>query len=337
MGGYALIRFNLQLLPEAHHFFAPFLIFLGVLNIIYAALTAFAQRNLKRKIAYSSVSHMGFVLIGISSFTVSGLSGAMLQMISHGLIGASLFYLTGLIYDRVQTLRLEELGGLAQSMPKVFAMFTIVALASLALPGLSGFIAELMIFLGFVTSSSYSPIFKAILTVFEAFGILLTPIYLLSMLRQVFYGLNSVAQKEQGNHSVASLSAGNHPGSPTTLGNLKVLPAIVNPDGSSLGISSLTLAEQGLLANEPTPTKSGEPLGSYGNPNLVSQDFQLFNQNYRFQDTRIFIDAVPREIFIVTTLVIPMIGIGLYPQFCLNIFSFTTDSIILRLNQFASF
>ena len=95
MGGYALLRFNCQLLPEAHKIFAPILIVLGAVNIIYAALTSFAQRNLKRKIAYSSISHMGFVLIGIGSYSALGTSGAMLQMISHGLIGASLFFLVG--------------------------------------------------------------------------------------------------------------------------------------------------------------------------------------------------------------------------------------------------
>lgn len=264
MGGYSLIRFNLQLLPEAHHLFAPFLIILGVLNIIYAALTAFAQRNLKRKIAYSSVSHMGFVLIGIASFTSSGLSGAMLQMISHGLIGASLFFLTGLTYDRVQTLHLEDLGGLAKSMPKIFAMFTIVSLASLALPGLSGFVAELMIFLGFVTSSSYSPLFKAILTFFEAFGILLTPLYLLSMLRQVFYGFQEV---------------------------------------------------------------------SLGNKLSFEKDFQPSQKILQFVDTRVFIDAGPREIFILTALVLPMVGIGLYPQFCLTMYSSTIDNIIYQISH----
>merc|ERR1712167_180469 len=100
MGGYALLRFNAQ--------FSPLLIVLGVVNIIYAALTSFAQRNLKRKIAYSSISHMGFVLIGIGSFSSLGTSGAMLQMVSHGLIGASLFFLVGATYDRTHTLQLER-------------------------------------------------------------------------------------------------------------------------------------------------------------------------------------------------------------------------------------
>ena len=110
MGGYALMRFNAEMLPEAHAQFAPLLVVLGVVNIIYAALTSFAQRNLKRKIAYSSISHMGFVLIGIGSFSALGTSGAMLQMISHGLIGASLFFLVGATYDRTHTLQLDEMG-----------------------------------------------------------------------------------------------------------------------------------------------------------------------------------------------------------------------------------
>ncbi|GAB1537527.1 hypothetical protein NUACC21_01720 [Scytonema sp. NUACC21] len=104
MGGYALIRMNAQMLPDAHVLFAPVLVILGIVNIIYAALTSFAQRNLKRKIAYSSISHMGFVAIGIASFTDLGLNGAMLQMVSHGLIGASLFFLVGATYDRTHTL-----------------------------------------------------------------------------------------------------------------------------------------------------------------------------------------------------------------------------------------
>ena len=112
MGGYALIRMNLGMLPEAHTYFAPVLVILGCVNIVYAALTSFAQRSLKRKIAYSSISHMGFVLIGIASFTNLGLSGAVLQMVSHGLIGASLFLLVGATYDRTHTLMWDEMGGI---------------------------------------------------------------------------------------------------------------------------------------------------------------------------------------------------------------------------------
>lgn len=188
MGGYALMRMNVGFFPEATRLFAPLLIVLGIVNIIYAALTSFGQRNLKRKIAYSSISHMGFVLIGIGSLSQIGMGGAMLQMISHGLIGASLFFLVGATYDRTHTLILNEMGGIAPKMPKIFAMFTACSLASLALPGMSGFVAELMVFVGMTTTDAYSFQFKALVILFAAFGVILTPIYLLSMLREIFYG-----------------------------------------------------------------------------------------------------------------------------------------------------
>ncbi|MEY2984256.1 MAG: dehydrogenase subunit 4, Involved in photosystem cyclic electron flow [Cyanobacteriota bacterium] len=188
MGGYALLRMNVGMLPDAHAIFAPVLVILGVVNIIYAALTSFAQRNLKRKIAYSSISHMGFVLIGLSSFTDLGTSGAMLQMISHGLIGASLFFMVGSTYDRTHTLMLDEMGGIGQKMKKGFAMWTACSLASLALPGMSGFVAELMVFVGFATSDAYNVVFRTIIVVLMGVGVILTPIYLLSMLREMLYG-----------------------------------------------------------------------------------------------------------------------------------------------------
>jgi NAD(P)H-quinone oxidoreductase subunit 4 len=188
MGGYALIRMNVGMLPDAHARFAPVLVILGVVNIVYAAFTSFAQRNLKRKIAYSSISHMGFVLIGIASFTELGMSGAMLQMISHGLIGASLFFMVGATYDRTHTLMLDEMGGVGKTMKKAFAMWTACSLASLALPGMSGFVAELMVFVGFATSDAYSTTFRVIVVILAAVGVILTPIYLLSMLREIFYG-----------------------------------------------------------------------------------------------------------------------------------------------------
>lgn len=190
MGGYALIRFNLEILPDAHIKFAPLLVVLGVINVIYGAFTAFGQTNLKRRLASSSISHMGFVLIGIASFTDVGLNGAMLQMISHGLIAAALFFLSGATYERTHTLMMDEMGGMAKLMPKTFAMFTTGAMASLALPGMSGFVGELTIFLGIATSDVYGQTFKVGIVFLTAVGLILTPIYLLSMLRQVFYGDN---------------------------------------------------------------------------------------------------------------------------------------------------
>jgi NAD(P)H-quinone oxidoreductase subunit 4 len=188
MGGYGLIRLNLELLSDAHVYFAPVLAILGVVNIIYGALNSFAQTNMKRRLAYSSISHMGFVLLGIASFTDLGINGAMLQMISHGLIASVLFFLAGVTYDRTQTMVMENMGGMGQAMPKVFALFTISAMASLALPGMSGFAGELSVFVGLTTSDIYSSTFCTVTVFLAAVGVILTPIYLLSMLRQVFYG-----------------------------------------------------------------------------------------------------------------------------------------------------
>nr|YP_009426038.1 NADH-plastoquinone oxidoreductase subunit 4 [Deparia viridifrons]ASU94666.1 NADH-plastoquinone oxidoreductase subunit 4 [Deparia viridifrons] len=188
MGGYGLIRINLELLIHAHFFFGSWLILLGAIQIVYASLASMSQRNLKRRIAYSSISHMGFVAIGIGSLTDAGINGAISQMISHGLIGAALFFPAGTCYDRTNTPLLDELGGIATPMPKLFTMFSAFSLASLALPGMSGFASELLVFLGIVTSEQYSFLFKVEITVLEATGTVLASIYLLSMLRRIFYG-----------------------------------------------------------------------------------------------------------------------------------------------------
>ena len=190
MGGYGLIRMNLEMLPNAHVYFAPVLAVLGVVNIVYGAFNSFAQTNMKRRLAYSSISHMGFVLIGIASFTEVGISGAVLQMVSHGLIAACLFFLAGVTYDRTHTLVMSEMGGIAKVMPKAFALFTAGSMASLALPGMSGFVGEISVFLGISTSEVYSSSFKVAMVFLSAIGLILTPIYLLSMLRQVFYAGN---------------------------------------------------------------------------------------------------------------------------------------------------
>jgi NAD(P)H-quinone oxidoreductase subunit 4 len=188
MAGYALIRINIEMLPHAHIYFAPALAVLGAVGIVYASLTAFAQTNLKRRLAYSSIAHMGFVLIGIAAFTDMGLSGAVMQMVSHGLIAASLFFLAGVTYERSHTLMMDKMGGMAQQMPTLFALFTAGSMASLALPGMSGFVGEIAVFLGFATSDAYNTPFKVVIILLAAVGVVLSPIYLLSMLRTVFYG-----------------------------------------------------------------------------------------------------------------------------------------------------
>ncbi|MGF1521873.1 MAG: NAD(P)H-quinone oxidoreductase subunit 4 [Leptolyngbyaceae cyanobacterium] len=188
MGGYGLIRLNLELLPHAHVYFAPILAVLGVVNIVYGALNSFAQVNMKRRLAYSSVSHMGFVLLGIASFSDLGISGALLQMLSHGLIASVLFFLAGVTYDRTHTMMMNQMGDIGQALPRVFTLFTMAVMASLALPGMSGFASEVAVFVGFTTSEAYSETFRTITVCLSAVGLILTPVYLLSMLKQVFYG-----------------------------------------------------------------------------------------------------------------------------------------------------
>lgn len=131
---------------------------------------------------------MGFIIVGICSISEMGLNGAILQIISHGFIGAALFFLAGTSYDRIRLVYLDEMGGMATLMPKIFTMFSILSLASLALPGMSGFFSELIVFFGIITDQKYLLMPKILITFVMAVGIILTPIYLLSMLRQMFYG-----------------------------------------------------------------------------------------------------------------------------------------------------
>ncbi|RMD70107.1 MAG: NADH-quinone oxidoreductase subunit M, partial [Cyanobacteria bacterium J149] len=211
MGGYGLIRLNLGLLPEAHVYFAPLLVILGVINIVYGGFASFGQTNMKRRLAYSSVSHMGFVLIGIASFSDLAISGAMLQMLSHGLIAALLFFLAGVTYDRSHTMYLDEMGNIGKAMPKVFALFTAGALASLALPGMSGFVSELAVFVGFSNSPIYDSSFRTITVLLSAVGLIVTPIYLLSMLRQLFYGNDQVQMCIIGKEELSATDQDNEP------------------------------------------------------------------------------------------------------------------------------
>jgi NAD(P)H-quinone oxidoreductase subunit 4 len=206
MGGYALIRFNVQMLPDAHLQLAPALMVLGIVNIVWGALNAFAQDNVKRRIACSSVSHMGFVLLGIAAVNDLGLSGAMLQMISHGLIAAGLFFVTGVFYERTKTLSIPNMGGLAKVLPITFALFVITCLASLALPGMSGFVSEITVFLGITSNDAFTTGFRVITIVLAAIGLVLTPMYLLSMCRRVFFGPRIPALAKLGDMSPRELT-----------------------------------------------------------------------------------------------------------------------------------
>nr|YP_010209597.1 NdhD [Impatiens davidii]UBA17539.1 NdhD [Impatiens davidii] len=188
MGAYGLIRINMEFLPHAHSIFSPWLMIIGTMQIVYAASASPGQRNLKKRIAYSSVSHMGFLIIGIGSITDTGLNGAILQIISHGFSGAAFFFLAGTSYDRIRLAYLDEMGGIAIPMKKIFMMFSSFSMASLALPGMSGFVAEFLVFFGIISSQKYLLMTKILITFGMGIGMILTPIYLLNMLRQMFYG-----------------------------------------------------------------------------------------------------------------------------------------------------
>jgi len=194
MGGYGLIRLNMGLLPEAFQFFAPMLIILGIINIIYAAMIAFAQTDLKKLIAYSSISHMGIVLLGLGVLNVAGITGAVFQMIAHGIISAGLFMLVGVIYLRSHTREISKLSGLTQVMPRVSYFSLVIILASIGLPLLIGFSAEILVFYGAFVSNSFNYI--QLFTVLGILGIILSAGYLLLMYQRVFCG-NTLPQLEK--------------------------------------------------------------------------------------------------------------------------------------------
>src|SRR5205085_9039320 len=153
IGTYGLMRFNLPLFPDGSRECAPFICFLAIIGIIYGALVAMVQPDLKKLVAYSSVSHLGFVVLGIFSFTDKGMQGAIYQMLNHGISTGALFIIVGMIYDRRHTRLIAAFGGLANVMPVYSALFLIVTLSSIALPLLNGFVGEFLILIGTYTST----------------------------------------------------------------------------------------------------------------------------------------------------------------------------------------
>lgn len=181
MGTYGLLRISYPIYPDIAKYTAYWLAVLGVINILYGAFVAMAQKDLKKLVAYSSVSHMGFVLLGMSVFTDAGINGAVFQMFSHGMITAMLFLLVGVIYDRAHHREIEGFGGLGVSMPVYTGVASLAFFAALGLPGMSGFIAEAMVFIG-----SFS-VYRT-LTILAAFGIIVTAGYVLWTVQRVFLG-----------------------------------------------------------------------------------------------------------------------------------------------------
>jgi NADH-quinone oxidoreductase subunit M len=181
MGTYGLVRFNLPLFPNISHLFAPLISLLAIVGIIYGALVAMVQPDLKKLVAYSSVSHLGFIVLGIFSFTTQGMEGAIYQMLNHGVSTGALFLLVGIIYDRRHTRLIEEFGGLANKMPLYAAFFLIVTLSSIGLPGLNGFVGEFLILLGTFGANHARAAFAAL-------GVILSAVYMLWMYQRVIWG-----------------------------------------------------------------------------------------------------------------------------------------------------
>ena len=195
MGTYGLIRFCLPLFPQAALYFAPAISVLAVIGIIYGALVAMVQKDMKKLVAYSSVAHLGFVVLGIFAMTNVSMQGAVIQMVNHGLSTGALFLLVGVIYERTHTRTIAEYGGIAKIVPIYSVVLMIASLSSIGLPGLNGFVGEFLILLG----SFKSPVLNSWwYTVFAASGVIFAAVYLLWMYQRVVFGevknpkLNSV-------------------------------------------------------------------------------------------------------------------------------------------------
>jgi NADH-quinone oxidoreductase subunit M len=181
MGGYGLIRLAFPLFPEAALHYAPLLATLSVIAIVYGALVAMVQPDMKKLVAYSSVSHMGFVTLGIAAANIQGIQGASYQMLAHGVSTGALFCIVGMLSDRRHTRLISEFGGLKTGMPRLTAVMLIITLSSIGLPGLNGFIGEFLIMLG---AFKWDPRFVVI----AALGVILSAVYMLWMFQRVFYG-----------------------------------------------------------------------------------------------------------------------------------------------------
>jgi len=180
MGTYGFLRFNLPFFPQASYEFVPMIAWLSIIGIIYGALVSMVQVDLKKLVAYSSVSHLGFVMLGIFALNPYGIQGALIQNINHGISTGALFLLVGIIYDRRHTRLISEFGGLAKIMPKYAICFMIVALSSIGLPGMNGFVGEFLILLGVFQVNG-------LWAAFATSGIILAACYILWMFQRVMF------------------------------------------------------------------------------------------------------------------------------------------------------
>jgi NADH-quinone oxidoreductase subunit M len=181
MGGYGFLRFSLPMFPDASHDFAPLVFALSVIAIIYTSLVALVQEDMKKLIAYSSVAHMGFVTMGLFSFTEQGIQGAVFQMVSHGIVSGALFLCVGVVYDRIHTREIARYGGLGDRMPAYAFIFLFFTMASMGLPGTSGFIGEFMVLVGAFKVNFW-------VSLLGSTGMILGAAYALWLYRRIIFG-----------------------------------------------------------------------------------------------------------------------------------------------------
>ena len=189
LGTYGLLRFGLYLFPEASNWAAPVLVTVGVVGVIWGAITAAMQRDLKRLVAYSSVAHMGFIVLGIFAFTAQAIGGGVIQMVNHGISTGALFLLVGMLYERRQTRQIDELAGIQSAAPVYAGVFTLIMLSSVGVPGLNGFVGEFLILIG---SFDTRPVW----TIVAATGVILAALYLLWAYQRVFHGPPAPADRQ---------------------------------------------------------------------------------------------------------------------------------------------
>lgn len=199
MGTYGLVRFNLPLFPAASLEFAWVMALLGVIGVVYGAMAAMVQTDIKRLVAYSSVAHMGFIVMGIFAFTPEAMSGALLQNINHGITTGALFLIVGMVYDRRHSREIADFQGIATQMPVFTLFFMIATFSSIGLPGLNGFVGEFLILLGSFNSPAYSSVFSIVATT----GVILAAVYMLWMFRRVMFGALDKAE----NRALTDLTA----------------------------------------------------------------------------------------------------------------------------------
>ncbi|HYD64854.1 NADH-quinone oxidoreductase subunit M, partial [Azospirillum sp.] len=181
MGGYGFLRFNIPIMPEATEFFTPLVYTLSCVAVIYTSLVALAQEDMKKLIAYSSVAHMGFVTIGMFTLNQQGVEGSIFQMLSHGIVSGALFLCVGVVYDRLHTREIARYGGLVHNMPKYAVVFLFMTMASVGLPGTSGFVGEFLVLQGAFLDNTW-------VAFFAATGLILGAAYALWLYRRVVYG-----------------------------------------------------------------------------------------------------------------------------------------------------